>query len=113
MIADAIVTAIAGICKFNPERSTNPFAYFTQIAYHCFLIRIATEKKQQYVKYKNFQNMVDNGSMDDTFSDGDNMIQSKNDDVANELISTFENKLLTKKKKPVRRSVEELITTEV
>ena len=38
--------------NFDPDKSINPFAYFTQIIYYAFLRRIAKEKKQLYVKYK-------------------------------------------------------------
>lgn len=38
--------------NFNPDKSKNPFAYFTQIIYFAFLRRIGKEKKQTYVKYK-------------------------------------------------------------
>ena len=40
--------------NFNPSKSKNPFAYFTQIIYYAFLRRIQKEKKQQYIKYKVF-----------------------------------------------------------
>jgi hypothetical protein len=40
--------------NFNPDKSKNPFAYFTQIIYYAFLRRIQKEKKQQYIKYKVF-----------------------------------------------------------
>jgi hypothetical protein len=40
--------------NFDPDKSTNPFAYFTQIIYYAFLRRIQKEKKLQYVKYKYF-----------------------------------------------------------
>ena len=32
--------------NFDPLKSTNPFAYFTQIIYYAFLRRILKEKKQ-------------------------------------------------------------------
>ena len=38
--------------NFDPVKSKNPFAYFTQIIYYAFLRRIMKEKKQLYVKYK-------------------------------------------------------------
>jgi hypothetical protein len=38
--------------NFDPVKSKNPFAYFTQIIYYAFLRRIMREKKQLYVKYK-------------------------------------------------------------
>ena len=38
--------------NFDPEKSKNPFSYFTQIIYFAFLRRIEKEKKQSYIKYK-------------------------------------------------------------
>ena len=38
--------------NFDPEKSKNPFSYFTQIIYYAFLRRIQKEKKQSYIKYK-------------------------------------------------------------
>ena len=52
MISDGIENCINYIGNFNPEKSTNPFAYFTQIIYYAFLRRIEKEKKQSYIKYK-------------------------------------------------------------
>jgi hypothetical protein len=43
--------------NFNPDKSNNPFAYFTQIIYYAFLRRIQKEKKQLYVKYKATEQM--------------------------------------------------------
>jgi len=52
MIADGIENCLKYFRNFNPEKSKNPFAYFTQIIYYAFLRRITKEKKQLYVKYK-------------------------------------------------------------
>ena len=52
MISDAIENCILYFRNFDPVKSKNPFAYFTQIVYYAFLRRIAKEKKQTYVKYK-------------------------------------------------------------
>ena len=52
MIADGIENCLMYFDNFNPEKSNNPFAYFTQIIYYAFLRRIQKEKKQLYVKYK-------------------------------------------------------------
>lgn len=57
MILDGIENCIHYIDNFNPEKSTNPFAYFTQIIYYAFLRRIAKEKKQSYIKGKLIQDM--------------------------------------------------------
>jgi DNA-directed RNA polymerase specialized sigma24 family protein len=52
MISDGIENCVQYIDRFNPEKSTNPFAYFTQIIYYAFLRRIAKEKKQLEIKNK-------------------------------------------------------------
>ena len=54
MISDGLENCLAYMHNFNPEKSNNPFAYFTQIIYYAFLRRIQKEKKQQYIKYKYF-----------------------------------------------------------
>ena len=52
MVSDGIENCVMYASNFNPEKSTNPFAYFTQIIYYAFLRRIEKEKKQLYIKYK-------------------------------------------------------------
>ena len=52
MISDGLENCLAYMHNFNPSKSKNPFAYFTQIIYYAFLRRIQKEKKQQYIKYK-------------------------------------------------------------
>ena len=52
MISDGIENCLQYIDKFNPEKSTNPFAYFTQIIYYAFVRRIQKQKKQQAIKEK-------------------------------------------------------------
>jgi hypothetical protein len=57
MISDGIENCLQYIDNFNPEKSKNPFAYFTQIIYYAFLRRIAKEKKHLYTKYKMMEEM--------------------------------------------------------
>jgi len=52
MISDGIENSLTYMHNFNPEKSQNPFAYFTQIIYYAYLRRIAKEKKHLYTKYK-------------------------------------------------------------
>jgi hypothetical protein len=52
MIGDGIENCIMYVDNFNPDKSTNPFAYFTQIIYYAYLRRIEKEKKALYTKYK-------------------------------------------------------------
>ena len=57
MISDVIENCLQYVHNFNPEKSNNPFAYFTQIIYYAFLRRIQKEKKQSHVKNKIIENM--------------------------------------------------------
>ena len=50
MISDGIENCLQYASNFNPEKSNNPFAYFTQIIYYAFIRRIQKEKKQTHVK---------------------------------------------------------------
>ena len=52
MISDGIENCLQYIHNFNPEKSNNPFAYFTQIIYYAFIRRIQKEKKQAQVKHR-------------------------------------------------------------
>ena len=52
MISDGIENCLQYMSNFEPNKSTNPFAYFTQIIYYAFIRRIQKEKKQQQVKQK-------------------------------------------------------------
>lgn len=52
MISDAIENCLMYFENFDPNKSSNPFAYFTQICWYAFIRRIDKEKKQQYIKYK-------------------------------------------------------------
>ena len=57
MISDGIENCLTAVSKFDPEKSTNPFAYYTQVIYFAFIRRIQKEKKQQIAKYKMIENM--------------------------------------------------------
>tara|TARA_B100001250_G_scaffold120866_1_gene102595 strand:- start:7 stop:585 length:579 start_codon:yes stop_codon:yes gene_type:complete len=50
MISDGIENCLQYLDNFNPRKSNNPFAYFTQIIYYAFIRRIQKEKKQVTIK---------------------------------------------------------------
>ena len=52
MISDGIENCVQYIHNFDPNKSKNPFAYFTQIIHYAFLRRIQKEKKQLEIKTK-------------------------------------------------------------
>jgi hypothetical protein len=75
LISDAVENMSRYILNFDPEKSTNPFAYFTQITYYAYLRRIKiekkeTEKKAMIIERLNFSEvMSDDGEHIDNYSD--------------------------------------------
>ena len=61
MVSDGIENCLMYAHNFDPEKSKNPFSYFTQIIYYAFLRRIEKEKKQAYIKLK-MTELLDDGS---------------------------------------------------
>lgn len=57
MICDGIENCIKYFDKFDPEKSSNPFSYYTQIIYFAYLRRIAKEKQQYQLKHKIIQSV--------------------------------------------------------
>ena len=71
MISDGIENCVQYISNFNPEKSQNPFAYFTQIIHYAFLRRIQKEKKQLEIKNKilektGYDQVFDRDTLDDS-----------------------------------------------
>jgi len=76
MISDGVENCIQYIHNFDPNKSSNPFAYFTQIIHYAFLRRIQKEKKQLEIKNKIIERsgfdevmMVDEGLLFGSSSD--------------------------------------------
>ena len=74
MISDGIENCVQYIRNFNPEKSQNPFAYFTQIIHYAFLRRIQKEKKHFEIKNKilektGYDQVFDKDGSDDNYSD--------------------------------------------
>jgi len=68
MIGDGIENCVQYIYNFDPAKSSNPFAYFTQIVYYAYLRRISKEKRQMDIKDK----LIEKKGFDEVFhSDGD------------------------------------------
>jgi len=110
MISDGIENCLHYIHNFNPDKSSNPFAYFTQIIYYAFIRRIQKEKKQLYIKYKSMQNYeispeyVEYMNYDEDFKTTTDFKNSDFRVVVDEFVHNFEE---TKKKKAaVKKKVE-------
>ena len=76
MISDGIENCVQYIHNFDPNKSKNPFAYFTKIIHYAFLRRIQKEKKQLEIKTKIIEKtgydevmMVDDGALTASSSD--------------------------------------------
>jgi len=63
MIGDGIENCLMYAHNFNPDKSSNPFSYFTQIIYYAFLRRIQKEKKQNLIKYKFLESQDKHGDI--------------------------------------------------
>ena len=113
MIADGIENCLMYFRNFDPAKSKNPFAYFTQIIYFAFLRRIMKEKKQLYVKYKATEQF---GILDEfeMYEDSDgNMRQFELYENISEFIQNFEESKKKKKEgktKGLEKFIEELPT---
>tara|TARA_Y100001937_G_scaffold128232_1_gene203443 strand:- start:2116 stop:2592 length:477 start_codon:yes stop_codon:yes gene_type:complete len=68
MIGDGIENCVQYIDNFDPAKSSNPFAYFTQIVYYAYLRRISKEKRQMDIKDK----LIEKKGFDEVFhTDGE------------------------------------------
>ena len=115
MVSDGIENCICYIDNFDPDKSSNPFAYFTQIIYFAFLRRIQKEKKQLYIKHKTIENslimntLVEQGE----FEDGDfvPVYVDVNNESISDFIKNFEEGL-DKKKVKRKKGLEKLFDDE-
>jgi hypothetical protein len=76
MISDGIENCVQYIHNFNPERSQNPFAYFTQIIHYAFLRRIQKEKKQLEIKNK----IIERTGFDEVMTVDDSLLSGSRSD---------------------------------
>jgi hypothetical protein len=112
MISDGIENCISYFDNFDPSKSDNPFAYFTQIIYYAFLRRIQKEKKQVYIKHKSTENSMLFNELVEQF-DGDEFTPTYDFDTENisDFIKAFEeniDKKKVKRKKGIDMFIEEV-----
>ena len=88
MICDGIENCVQYIENFNPAKSNNPFAYFTQIIYYAFLRRIQKEKRQLEIKNK----IIEKSGYQEVFND-DNKIDGSNYSDYNSIKDAVHSKL--------------------
>ena len=108
MIADAIENCVVAAHSFDPEKSSNTFAYFTQIAWNAFIRRIQKEKKQSYIKHKNF---VNSNLMEDIAREMSVTGQPIHNEYSDDVIRNFEDKIVKNSKK-AKSGIEKFIEEE-
>jgi len=84
MICDGIENCVQYIHNFDPEKSSNPFAYFTQVIKFAFLRRIQKEKKQMDIRAK----LVERSGFDEVFSSDGDIYSSSDYDTIKENVQT-------------------------
>lgn len=112
MISDGVENCLTYLHNFDPDKSSNPFAYFTQIIYYAFLRRISKEKKQSYIKHKSLEHALVNNNLVDMSSEElahfDALLLNTSDNIS-DMIEKFESKIEKKKK---RKGIEKFIDEE-
>ena len=83
MISDGIQNCLQYAYNFDPEKSKNPFAYFTQIIYYAFLRRIQAEKKQVHIKNQSIEKQHYEAY---TTMEGDNTVYSIDQTLINNML---------------------------
>ena len=109
MILDAIENCLIYMDNFDPKKSSNPFAYFTQITYYAFVRRIQKEKKYLQTKYRYIESLDiegiirqahDEGSYDNGFI---KYLKQQADTAQQELHEAKKDKKMTRKPKYLQK----------
>lgn len=101
MIADGLENAIMCINNFDPQKSSNPFAYFTQVIWFAFIRRIHKEKKQTYIRHKVMENSLLTDTAFEHGVDSDfnsSSVRELTNDRMNDFVERYEASMTTKKK---------------
>tara|TARA_B100000073_G_scaffold87520_2_gene68275 strand:+ start:2436 stop:3005 length:570 start_codon:yes stop_codon:yes gene_type:complete len=112
MVGDGVENCINYLNNFNPDKSTNPFAYFTQIIYYAFLRRIDREKRQLYIKHKALEQSIVYDELSDSHESsgeakqGDQPKINLHTDYMKDFVGNFEQKLADRKAKREAKKAE-------
>jgi len=115
MISDGLENAIMCINNFDPEKSNNPFGYFTKVIWFAFVRRIYKEKKQIYVRYKVMENSIftDTAFAHDNTDFNSSSLKELSDDQRDTFVEKYESNIINKKKKIAeKKNLENFYTEE-
>jgi len=117
MVSDGIENCLAAIDNYDVTKYDNPFGYFSRIAWYAFIRRIDREKRQNYLKYKNYRKHLAEEELSNIGEINLNLHYNiPNDDVSDEIIKNYEdsirNKKEQKRKKEQQNKIEKFIKKE-
>lgn len=108
MISDGVENCLMYVNNFNPRKSKNPFAFFTQIIFYSFLRRIQKEKKHLYTKMAYFREK-DHRKEFATWAVDNNVVEADGKDPYLEFFNLNENDLKNFDKKLRKKSKKKVI----
>lgn len=111
MEADGLENAVRAINNFDPDKSDNPFAYFTTVIYYAFLRRIDREKKELYCKHKALERATVNGDMYEGEADMNTKNNDLDTDYMNNFVRDFEDKMRRKSEKAKKKKEDDDVTS--
>lgn len=107
MISDGLENCVNYLNNFDPEKSDNPFAYFTQIIWFAFIRRIDKEKKHLYIKQKTLENFYFEGMLaEQAIGDERNVTVNLDNEYMKGLVESYDRKHAEKKAKNIARKKE-------
>jgi hypothetical protein len=114
MIGDGIENCLMYIDNFDPAKSSNPFAYITQIVYFAFVRRITKEKRHLYTKHKLIQNsMIHNDHIQQSeWNEHTEQTYFENEHM-NEFVKSYEEAIINKKKDKQKIGIEQFIEEDI
>lgn len=118
MVLDAIENCLTYMDNFDPNKSSNPFAYFTQITYYAFIRRIQKEKKHLQTKYKYISSLDIDDIIRQAHDEGNHSndfvkyLQKQADAANQEFSDAKENKKMTRKPKYLQALDDEVLIDE-
>lgn len=100
MKGDSILNCIKYFDSFDEKVYSNPHAYFTMVCYRSNQMRIKLEQKNQYVKFKHFDNeMIMSGDANLIFNENHGLLDKELYDNICTYIDNFERKEIERKEK--------------
>ena len=115
MILDAIENCLIYMDNFDPKKSSNPFAYFTQITYYAFVRRIQKEKKHLQTKYRYIESLDSDSIIRQAHDEGEynnafvNFLKKQADTAQQELSDSKKDKKTTRKPKYLQQLDDEVV----